>query len=121
MRFISPQVHGFIDLLVVAFLFGSPTFFGFTDGVATFTYILGIVHLLLTLLTAYGMGIVKVIPLYIHGIIEFVVGIVLIALAYTLFKGNASAQLYYVIFGTVVLLTWLVSDYKMPTVPVSEE
>ncbi len=114
MRFISPGVHGIIDLFVVAFLFASPNFFGFAGGLATFTYILGIVHLLLTLLTTYSIGIVKVIPFWIHGVVEFVVGVVLIALAFTLFMNDANGKLYYVIFGTVVLLTWLVTDYKMP-------
>ncbi len=112
MKFISPRVHAFIDLLVVVFLFASPTVFGFTGTLAMFTYVLGIIHLLLTLLTDFSMGVVKIIPLPIHGVIEFVVGVVLIALAYTLFKNYPDGTLYYVIFGTIVLLTWLVTDYK---------
>ena len=120
MRFISPKVHGLIDLLVVAFLFSSPTIFGLTGAVATFTYILGIVHLLLTLLTAYNVGVVKVIPFGVHGVVEFVVGIVLIALAYTLFNNDAQGKLFYIVFGTVLLATWLVTDYKIPQLPVAE-
>lgn len=112
MKFITPRIHAFIDLLVVVFLFASPTLFGFTGTLAMFTYVLGIVHLLLTVLTDYSMGVVKVIPLAVHGVIEFVVGVVLIALAYTFFNDDAAGKLYYVIFGTIVLLTWLVTDYK---------
>jgi hypothetical protein len=112
MKFISPKVHGVIDYLVVIFLFASPTFFGFTGILATFTYALGIVHLLLTILTNYPLGIIKVIPVSLHATIELLVGIALIALAYILFSKNADGYLFYVIFGTVVLLTWLVTDYK---------
>jgi len=112
MKFISPKNHGIIDLLFVVFLFTAPAYFGFTGILATFTYSLAGVHLLLTLLTNYAVGPIKLIPLPIHGTIEFVVGIALIVVAYTLFNNNADGKLFYVIFGTVILLTWLVTDYK---------
>jgi hypothetical protein len=112
MKFISPKIHGIIDYLVVVFLLASPAVFGFTGLLATFTYALGAVHLILTILTAYSVGLVKVIPFPLHGSIEFIVGVVLIILAYTLFNDEPIGKLFYVIFGTVVLLTWLVTDYK---------
>jgi hypothetical protein len=112
MKFISPKIHGIIDYLVVVFLLASPAVFGFTGLLATFTYALGAVHLILTILTAYSVGLVKVIPFPLHGSIEFIVGVVLIILAYTLFNDEPTGKLFYVIFGTVVLLTWLVTDYK---------
>jgi hypothetical protein len=111
MKFISPKIHGFIDLLVVVFLLASPWYFGFTGTLAIFTYVLAGVHLLLTILTDYPVGIFKVIPGAVHGAIEFLVGVVLIVLAYTVFNDNITGKLYYVIFGTAVLLTWLVTDY----------
>ena len=118
MKFISPKIHGIIDYLVVVFLLASPTIFGFTGLLATFTYALGGVHLLLTILTAYSAGLIKVIPLALHGLIEFVVGVVLIVLAYTLFKDDVAGKLFYIVFGTVVLLTWLVTDYTGNTTTV---
>jgi hypothetical protein len=118
MKFISPKIHGIIDYLVVIFLLASPTIFGFTGLLATFTYALAIVHLLLTILTDYNVGLIKVIPFTFHGTIEFIVGVALIVIAYTLFKDNAAGKLFYVIFGTVVLLTWLVTDYKGKTATV---
>jgi hypothetical protein len=116
MKFISPKIHGIIDYLVVIFLLASPTIFGFTGLLTTFTYALGIVHLLLTILTNYSVGLIKVIPFTFHGIIEFIVGVALIVIAYTLFNDNAEGKLFYVIFGTVVLLTWLLTDYQGRTV-----
>jgi len=112
MKFISPKVHGFIDYLAVILLFASPSVFGFNGLVAWFTYALGVVHLLLTLLTDYNAGLLKVIPLPLHGFIEFLVGVVLIVLAYTLFKDDSDGKLFYIIFGTVLLLTWACTDYK---------
>ena len=112
MKFISPKIHGVIDYLIVIFLLASPSYFGFTGLLATFTYALGVVHLLLTVLTNSPLGLIKIIPLPIHGTVELLVGIVLIVLAYTLFKNQPDGKLFYVIFGTVVLLTWLVTNYK---------
>ena len=112
MRFISPKIHGIIDYLVVVFLLASPSIFGFTGLLAIFTYALGIVHFLLTILTNFSAGIIKVIPFRVHGVIEFVVGIALIILSFTLFMDNAAGKLFYVIFGTVMLLTWLVTNYR---------
>src|ERR1700710_167896 len=112
MKFISPKVHGIIDLLVVIFLLASPTLFDFTRFTAVFTYALAGVHLVLTLVTDYEVGIIKALPFFLHGSIEFIVGDVLIALGYTLFNNDVTSKLFYICFGTVVLLTWLVTDYK---------
>jgi hypothetical protein len=65
MRFISPKIHGVIDYLVVLFLLLSPTIFGFDGLIAVFTYALGAVHLILTLLTNFDAGLFKIIPLWI--------------------------------------------------------
>lgn len=112
MRFITPKIHGIIDYLVVVFLFASPTMFEMTGVLATFTYALGAVHLFMSLLTAYSVGIFKVIPFQLHGFIELVVGVGVIVLAYTLFKNDPVGKLYYIVFGTVIMLTWLVTDYR---------
>jgi hypothetical protein len=112
MKFMSPKVHGIIDILVCVFLLASPIIFGFTGTLATFTYALGAAHLALTLLTDSSMGLVKIIPVSIHELVEFVVAVAVIILAYTLFDGNANGKLFYVIFGNCLLLTWLVTDYR---------
>ena len=112
MKFMSPKVHGIIDMLVVVFLLASPLIFGFTGTLAVFTYALGAAHLLLTVLTDFSMGMVKIIPVSIHELVEFIVAVAVIILAYTLFDSNADGKLYYVIFGNCLLLTWLVTDYR---------
>jgi len=112
MKFITPTVHGFLDLLGVAFLLASPALFGFTGYLALFTYALAALHLILTLLTNYYIGLIKVIPFQVHSSIEFLVAIALIVLAYTVFNDEVKGKLFYIVFGTVVLLTWLVTNYK---------
>jgi hypothetical protein len=112
MKFISPAIHAIIDYLIVIFLLASPTLFGFAETAAIFTYVLAGIHLLLTISTDYSAGLIKVISLPLHGFIESIVGVILIALAYTLFNDDTTAKLFYIIFGTVVLYTWLLTDYK---------
>ncbi|MDP9075916.1 MAG: hypothetical protein M3O71_00700 [Bacteroidota bacterium] len=112
MKFMSPRVHGIIDILVCVFLLASPIIFGFTGTLAVFTYGLGVAHLILTLLTDFNMGIVKIVPVSIHELIEFIVAVAVIVLAYTAFGNTADGKLFYVIFGNCLLLTWLVTDYR---------
>ena len=112
MKFMSPKVHGIIDILVCVFLLASPLIFGFTGTLAIFTYALGAAHLALTVLTDFDMGLAKIIPVSIHELVEFIVAVAVIILAYTLFNNNADGKLYYVILGNCLLLTWLVTDYR---------
>ena len=116
MKFISPKIHGIIDFLVVLFLLASPMLFGMNGILALFTYALGIVHLILTLLTDFSAGAFKLIPLPFHGMIELLVGVVLIVLAFTLFNDGGIGKIYYICFGAAVLLTWLFTDYNGVTI-----
>ena len=116
MKFISPIAHGVIDYLVVLFLLAAPSVFGFTGIIAYVTYAIAGVHLLLTVLTNFPMGLLKLIPVSVHATIEALAGVTCIVLANTLFNDNLEgSKLFYDIFGTVVLLTWLVTDYKRPS------
>jgi hypothetical protein len=115
MKFISPTAHGVIDYLVVVFLLAAPSMFGFTGIISYVTYAIAGVHFLLTILTNFPLGLIKIIPVNVHATIEALAGIICLVLANTLFKGNfEESTLFYDIFGTVVLLTWLVTDYNRP-------
>ena len=74
---LNSRIHGIIDYGVVIFLWLSPTFFGLPQITALFTYILGGVHLALTILTDFEMGLLKIVPLKVHGWIELIVSIIL--------------------------------------------
>jgi hypothetical protein len=117
MKFIPEKIHGIIDYFVVFFLIAAPVFFGFDSFTAIFTYALAIVHLILTLLTDFDSGVFKVVSFPLHGIIELIVGIALIILAFTLFSGSHIGKLFYIGVGAAVLITWLFTDYKAVIVP----
>lgn len=110
---LNSKIHGAIDYGVVMFLLISPTYFGLADITSKFTYTLGIIHLLLTISTKFELGILKIIPFKIHGIIELIVSLALIGVAYYL--GNLEGDLsryFYISFAIAVFVTWLMTDYK---------
>lgn len=110
---LNSKVHGVIDYLVVIFLLASPTIFDLPQTTAIFTYALGGIHLLLTALTKYELGLINIIPFKIHGTIELLVSILLIAVAFYLggVDGDVSRN-FYLAFAGAVFITWLATDYK---------
>lgn len=113
MKVINSRIHGIIDYLVVVFLVLSPTLFGLPELAASFAYILSGVHLLLTILTSFELGIIKLIDFKLHGVIELIVSFALIGLAFYLgVEEGILARNFYLGFAVAVFLTWILTDYK---------
>ena len=113
MKVLSSKIHAWIDYLMVLLLWLSPLLFDLSDTLDTFLYILGGIHLILTLLTRYEGGVVKVIPLPGHGLIELVVAIFLVASPWILgVSENTTDKGYLTVLSVVVLLVWLLTDYR---------
>ncbi len=115
MKKLSPQIHGILDYVTVLFLLFSPALFDMQTTGSIFTYILAVVHLMLTLITDFPAGVVKVVPLKIHGLIEIIVSIALIAVAVWFRRsGDNISFYYYLVFALILFIVWLISDYKAP-------
>jgi hypothetical protein len=112
MKLINSKLHGIIDYAVVAFLLLAPALFSLPQTTSLFTYVLAGIHLTLTAGTRFEYGIFKIVPLKIHGIIELIVSIALVAAAFVLgtIDGNPS-RLFYLLFAAAVFATWLLTDY----------
>jgi hypothetical protein len=112
MKILNAKVHGALDYLVVLIFLGAPTLLHLSAVPAAISYSLAGIHLLLTLLTDFPMGLLKVVPLKWHGIIELIVGPALIALPFVLgFGSEPAAQYFYVVNGAVILAVWFLTDY----------
>ncbi len=113
MKIINAHMHSAMDYAIVAFLFLSPTYFGLPETASLVTYALGAIHLLLTVLTKYRLGLFKLIPFRVHGLIELAVSIGLFGLAYWLggIEGKLP-QYFYSSFAIMILTVWLLTDYK---------
>ena len=118
MKFISPRIHAILDYVVVAAFLAGPSVLGFTGLPAQISHTLAGVHLLLTLCTAFPGGLVKLVPLYVHAIVEFIVAIVLIPLPWALdFAAEPAVRYFYIGAGVVIILAWLLTDYKRAVGP----
>jgi hypothetical protein len=113
MKILNPTVHGFLDYLVVVGFALAPTVIGLAGWPATISYALAAVHLLLTLVTAFPLGAIKIVPLRLHGAIELVVSIALVALPWALkFASDLTARDFYVCAGALIFVVWAITDYK---------
>jgi hypothetical protein len=81
MRFISTRVHGVLDYLMGLLLLAAPYLLGFADGSAA-QYVpqaLGAALLGASLLTNYELGLMRVIPMPMHLMLDFASGALLAA------------------------------------------
>jgi len=120
-RSIKPLAHGIIDYAMVLYLAAGPTVVGFRGKQAMICWALAVVHLLLTAVTRFPPGIVKVVRFPLHGAVEFLVGLLMIILPWL---GNFSKGLlsrnFFVATGALILLIWFLTDYRrLQSVPVA--
>lgn len=116
MKIISAKAHGIIDYLFILFVFASPTLFKMEGALCTITYGLAVIHLFVTAMTDFELGLVKLIPFRIHGLLEVVVSFILAILAIWFYNnGYESGFYYYMTLAVIVMIVFLMTDFK--TVP----
>lgn len=112
MKIITPKLHGYLDFLTVAIFLMAPSLLGLSGLPATIAYGLAVIHLAVTLITDFEYGVVKILPFKVHGLIERIVGPLLVALPFVLgFTGQGAAVYFYVVIGAVIIAVGLVTDY----------
>jgi hypothetical protein len=113
LKVLSPSVHGVLDYAVVAGFAAAPAIFGFSRVPATLAWVLAGVHLLVTLATAFPLGAVKLIPFPVHGVLETVVAVGLLALPWIGgFAAETAARNFYIGAGVVVLVVVALTNYR---------
>ena len=111
MKILSPTLHGYIDYAVVVLFLFAPTLIGLTGIAGTIAYALAGIHLAMTLVTDFPLGVVKLIPFTVHGWVERIVGPVLVMLPFILGFGPP-AQGFYIVVGIAIILVGLLTDYQ---------
>lgn len=114
MKFLSPQIHGVIDYLLGALFLVAPFWFDFVSPLSQIISLaIGASVLLLSLLTRYPLGLLRVIPFPVHGALEFVAALALIAMPWFVgFEGVPPARNFFVATGVALFAVWLTTDYK---------
>jgi hypothetical protein len=112
MKLLSPATHGVLDYALVALFLLAPTLFGFAGIAETLCYALAAVHLVMTLCTAFPLGVVKLIPFPVHGALELAVAVGLVIAPWLLaFDAVTWARNFYVGAGVFVFGVWLATNY----------
>jgi len=111
MKIIPPRLHGILDYVTVLLFLGAPALLGLAGWPRAIAYALAGVHLAMTLATDFPAGAVKLLPFPVHGWVERVVGPVLIVLPFVL-GFRASARVFYLAMGAVVVVVGLLSQYR---------
>ena len=104
------SVHRSLDMVAVVAFLAMPVLLRLSGPAALLSYALAGIHLLITLATKFPDTGHRPISLRAHGVIELIVGIVLIVLPFVL-GWTDTAQKYYVVVGVILLIVWAVSNY----------
>ncbi len=112
-KVLSPRAHGVLDYAVVATFLLAPSLLAFSGTPATLCYLLAGAHLALTLLTAFPLGLLKLIPFPAHGQLELIIGCALVVMPwFAAFGNDAKARWFFILAGLVLLGVRAVTDYR---------
>jgi hypothetical protein len=112
MKIISIKAHGVLDYVTVAAFAAIPSLFALSGIPAYLSYVLAIVHLLMTLLTNFPLGVFKVIAVKLHKLVETIVGPVLIVIPWILgFSDSLTARYVFIGAGLVILAVGILTNY----------
>jgi hypothetical protein len=112
-RSIGAVSHGILDYALAILLLAAPSVVGFAGVQAKWAYIFGGVLLAMAILTRYPLGIVKIIGLGIHGFVEILLAICLIAAPwYGNFARGVLSRNFYVMLGVLMLALWFITDFR---------
>lgn len=122
MKLISPYAHSMLDYLTFISLLilpltlklnGKPEFI--LIGFALFEFILAVT-------TRYPLGATRQVPFAVHGVIDLISGVLLLAAPWVLgFTGMTEERNYFVVLGAFFLVVWVLTDFKGDIAPVGTE
>jgi hypothetical protein len=115
MKILNTSIHGILDYATVIAFASAPTLLGFSGAPAMLAYLLAAIHLAMTVLTDMPLGLVKIIPMRLHALVEMLVGPTLIATALLAPSLVTEAQAFFVASGIAICAVWLLSDYAPAT------
>ena len=114
-RFITPQLHAYIDYPVAAALIGLPFALGLgaTNPLALWlSVVTGIAAFVLTVFTDHQLGVVRVLPYWLHLTVDRIVGITFLVAPFALgFKG-IDAWFYCANAAAVLTVTFLLNKQE---------
>ncbi|MFN7886189.1 MAG: hypothetical protein ACK5Q4_12075 [Phycisphaerae bacterium] len=115
MKILNASIHSILDYATVIAFASAPTLLGFSGAPAVLAYLLAGVHLAMTVLTDMPLGLVKIIPMRLHALVEMLVGPTLLAVALLAPSLVMGAQGFFIASGIAICAVWFLSDYASAT------
>lgn len=113
MKFLNPRVHGYLDYMAVALLALAPTIFGFGGIAAVLSYVVAAAQLGMSLMTAYPLGVKKIIPFTVHGGVEVAVTILFLVSPWLFgFADHVTARNFFLGAGIGLGLVYVLTNYR---------
>lgn len=113
MKILNPTIHGVLDYALAAAFLLLPGLLGFSPSAEGVSYLIGIAYVVASLVTNYPLGLFKLIPFPVHGLLESIMAAAWIAFPWVLgFAGDPAARNFYVIAGVGLLAVAALTDYK---------
>lgn len=114
---VSARAHGVLDYATVAAFLNAPMVFGFHGTPAAIAYWLAGIHLLMTGCTDFPVGFFMWIPFRIHGVIELLAGIFVLAAPWIFgFAQEIAARNFFLGIAIMLLLVVALTDYSQRVV-----
>ena len=113
MSVITPQAHGLYDVYIICMLFLSPILWGMTGEPRWILWSLCLIHFLVVFFSNFGYGIVKLLPMKVHGYLELLVGLSLPFMPYVFNFANRPNERHFFNGAAFLLLVfWFLTDYR---------
>ena len=109
---ISLKLHGIIDYLTVPLLIAAGPLFGFGGRAAQITSTVAGAILVYSAATQDPLGLVKLVPVKVHRVIDIVLGVMFIVYPHVFRFPEHSALLFYIVFGLFSLIVVFLTDWS---------
>ncbi len=119
---LTPKAHSLFDAYLICFLALAPILFGMEGMARWILWSICVVHFLVTAASNTPLGMVKLIPFPLHGMIELVVGAVFpfIPLIFG-FSDLPNERHFFYGLGFWLLVLWFLTDYKFKSTAWTKE
>lgn len=113
MKILNPLAHGLFDYALAAAFLVLPGLLGFSPAAASLSHVIGVAYLGVSLLTRYPLGVLRLIPFPVHGVLESIMAAAWVVMPWVAgFENDSAARTFYMIAGVALLLVAAVTDYK---------
>jgi hypothetical protein len=103
------------DIYIICLLFMAPILWGMTGEPRMILWSLCAIHFLVVCITKFSYGVVKLLPMQVHGFLELLVGLSLPFLPYAFnFADRPNERHFFIGASFLLLIFWFLTDYSYP-------